>query len=63
VLISESGVGFSVAATRQNAGRLLIVALGLVAPGGVNLPLTTAAVVTAVLASEVDRRASHACGD
>jgi hypothetical protein len=53
-------VGFSVAATRQNAGRLLIVALGFAAPGGVKLPFTTAAVVTTVFVRESDRRPSHA---
>jgi hypothetical protein len=60
VSISESAVGFSVAATRQNAGRLLIVALGFAAPGGVKLPFTTAAVVTTVFVRESDRRPSHA---
>jgi hypothetical protein len=59
VLISESVVGFKVAATRQNVGRLAIVAFGFVAPGGVKLPVTTTAVVTDTFSSESDVKPSH----
>ena len=60
--MSESAVGFSVTATRQNAGRFAIVALGLVAPGGVKLPVTTAALVTVPSAMDSYFKLSHYCG-
>jgi hypothetical protein len=45
ILMSESLVGFNVAATRQNAGRSLKATTGggppVVSPGGVNLPAAT----------------------
>jgi hypothetical protein len=59
VLISESVVGFKVAATRQNVGRFASMALGFVAPGGTKLPVTTTAVVTDAFASESDFKPSH----
>src|SRR6187200_640557 len=62
VLMSESAVGLSETATRQKAGRLPIVAFGLVAPGGAKLPVTTAALVTVPLAMDSDFKPSHDCG-
>ena len=44
ILISEAGLGFSVAVTRQNEGRPWI---GIPPPGGVNVPETVAAEVMA----------------
>ncbi len=54
--MSESLDGFSVAATRQNAGKLISVALN----GVVNEPAGTAcAIVIVVFGSESDARLSH----
>src|SRR5262245_58018166 len=61
ILISESLVGFNVAATRQNSGTSLKAAAPRApAPGGVNWPAATVCtVVTVVLGSEKDLRLSQ----
>src|SRR5262245_6203549 len=61
ILISESLVGFNVAATRQNSGTSLKAAAPRApAPGGVNWPAATACtVVMVVFGSESDLRLSQ----
>ena len=57
ILISESRVGFSVAATRQNAGRAREASAAL--PGGVKGPASTAcaSVIVAFGSASIDRAA------
>src|SRR5262245_24222236 len=61
ILMSESLVGFSVAATRQNSGTSLNAAAPRAPPpGGVNWPAATVcAIVIVVFGSETDSRLSH----
>src|SRR6266850_6213851 len=57
ILISESGVGFSVAPTRQNAGSARKPSAALPGPGGVNVPASTACAnaIVAFGSASIDR--------